>query len=156
MALAEKSESFVADLPLLSDEALAKLYTWGKSTCVRFDVHMNKDGLILVAQRKKSGTCRDHMRLLRTNLQNWGVELPVKQTGWLRIVPAEEVAKATSTGDPLPEMSEQSPEKAEGSETNATPPGTPPRASMWAPPMSAHKIGVYLPLPPCLLTPLPA
>ena len=108
MALADKSDCFVADLPLLEDEALAKLYTWGKSTCVRFDVHMKSDGLILVAQRKKSGTCRDHMRLLRTNLQNWGVSnLPVKQTGWLRIVPAEEVAKATSTGDPLPEMSEQ-------------------------------------------------
>ena len=148
MALADKSDCFVADLPLLEDEALAKLYTWGKSTCVRFDVHMKSDGLILVAQRKKSGTCRDHMRLLRTNLQNWGVELPVKQTGWLRIVPAEEVAKATSTGDPLPEMSEQTdPAKEEGSETS--PPGMPPpRASMGSPPI--------MPLPPCLLNPLTA
>ena len=156
MAFAGKSHCFVADLPLLEDEQLGKLYTWGKSTCLNFDVHMKEDGLVLVAKRKKEGTARDHMRLLRTNLQNWGVVgLPAKQTGWLRIVPAEEVAKAMADGDQEPETSEQTDlgKEEAGSETNVSPPGTPPRASTGSPPKGT---GVYLPLPPCLLNPLTA
>ena len=85
--MASSSKAFVADLPDLSEEQLEKLYAWGNSSCERFDLHLQEGGsMTLVAVRKKSGSARDHMRLLRTNLQNWGVSLPAKQTGWLRLV----------------------------------------------------------------------
>ena len=81
------SKSFEADLPDMTEEQLSKLYLWGKSSCEAFDVRMNRDmTMIIVATRKKAGTVRDHMRLLRTNLLNWGVSLPSKQVGWLRLV----------------------------------------------------------------------
>ena len=81
------SKAFVADLPDMTGEQMEKLYAWGKSSCEQFDVQMQTEGTVtLVAVRKKTGTARDHMRLLRTNLQNWGVTLPSKQAGWLRLV----------------------------------------------------------------------
>ena len=81
------SKSFEADLPDMTEEQLSKLYLWGKSSCEAFDARMNRDmTMIVVATRKKTGTVRDHMRLLRTNLLNWGVSLPSKQVGWLRLV----------------------------------------------------------------------
>ena len=77
------SKSFEADLPDMTEEQLSKLYLWGKSSCEAFDARMNRDmTMIIVATRKKAGTVRDHMRLLRTNLLNWGVSLPSKQVGW--------------------------------------------------------------------------
>ena len=85
--MAKISKAFVADLPEMSEEQLEKLYSWGKSSCEQFDVHLQGGGaMTLVAVRKKAGSARDHMRLLRTNLQNWGVSLPAKLTGWLRLV----------------------------------------------------------------------
>ena len=87
------SKSFEADLPELNEDQLAKLYTWGQTTCDKCDVSMNRDmTLVLIATRKKAGSARDHMRLLRTNLINWGVMLPNKQSGWLRLVTAESIA----------------------------------------------------------------
>ena len=81
------SKSFEADLPEMTEEQLSKLYLWGQSSCEAFDARMNRDmTMIIVATRKKTGTVRDHMRLLRTNLLNWGVSLPSKQVGWLRLV----------------------------------------------------------------------
>ena len=81
------SKSFEADLPDMTEEQLSKLYLWGKSSCEAFDARMNRDmTMIIAAARKKAGTVRDHMRLLRTNLLNWGVSLPSKQVGWLRLV----------------------------------------------------------------------
>ena len=81
------SHHFEADIPELSESQLEKLYAWGKSSCENFDVRMNGDmSMVLIATRKKAGTVRDHMRLLRTNLLNWGVSLPSKQVGWLRLV----------------------------------------------------------------------
>ena len=81
------SHHFEADIPELSESQLEKLYAWGKSSCEKFDVRMNGDmSMVLIATRKKAGTVRDHMRLLRTNLLNWGVSLPSKQVGWLRLV----------------------------------------------------------------------
>ena len=54
---------------------------------------MNRDmSMLLSATRKKAGSVREHMRLIRTNLINWGVALPVKQAGWLRIIPEDGVA----------------------------------------------------------------
>lgn len=87
---------FVADLPTMSPEHLAKLYTWGKNTCVRFDVHMKDDGLTLIAERKKEGTARDHQRNLRTLLLSWQVPLQDRQNGWLRLVDQDHIP--TSVG----------------------------------------------------------
>ena len=85
--MAKSGKAFVADLPEMSEEQLEKIYVWGNSSCDQFDLHLQEGGgMTLVAVRKKSGSARDHMRLLRTNLQNWGVILPVKQVGWLRLV----------------------------------------------------------------------
>ena len=84
------SQHFEADLPELTDGQLEKLFAWGQNSCEAFDVRMNGDmTMVLIATRKKSGSVRDHMRLLRTNLVNWGVTLPSKQKGWLRIVTDE-------------------------------------------------------------------
>ena len=81
------SHHFEADIPELSESLLEKLYAWGKSSCEKLDVRMNGDmSMVLIATRKKAGTVRDHVRLLRTNLLNWGVSLPSKQIGWLRLV----------------------------------------------------------------------
>ena len=80
------SKYFEADLPELTPEQLTKLYTWGQTSCEPFDVRMNQDmSMTLTATRRKSDHARGHQRLLRTNLVNWGVELPGKQMGWLRL-----------------------------------------------------------------------
>ena len=92
------SASFVADLPPMDADQLAKMYTWGKTSCSRFDVHMKQDGFTLVVERKKAGTVREHQRMLRTNLKNWGVDMPEKMKDWLRIV---------SDADQLPAPAEQ-------------------------------------------------
>ena len=85
--MARASRAFCADLPDMSAEALEKLYTWGKTSCEKTHVSMDAHGkMILVALRKKQGTARDHQRNLRTLLQNWGVELPQRQPGWLRLI----------------------------------------------------------------------
>ena len=84
------TKGFEADLPELTEGHLEKLHAWGKSSCEAFDVRMNGDmTMVLLATRKKPGSVRDHMRLLRTNLINWGVALPTKQKGWLRLVTNE-------------------------------------------------------------------
>jgi len=81
------SHHFEADIPELSESQLEKLYAWGKSSCEAFDVRMNGDmSMVLIATRKKQDSVRGHMRLLRTNLLNWGVALPTKQVGWLRLM----------------------------------------------------------------------
>ena len=81
------SHHFEADIPELSESQLEKLYAWGKSSCEKFDVRMNGDmSMVLIATRKKQDSVRGHMRLLRTNLLNWGVALPTKQIGWLRLI----------------------------------------------------------------------
>ena len=81
------SKSFEADLPELTPDQLTKLYAWGQSSCEHLDVRMKPDmTMVLVATRKKAGSVRDNMRLLRTNLLNWGVALPTKQLGWLRLI----------------------------------------------------------------------
>ena len=91
------SKSFECDLPELTEDQLAKLYAWGQSSCETFDVRMNGDMTMeLFATRKKGGSVRDHMRLLRTNLINWGVNLPPKQSGWLRL---DRVGGDDSQGD---------------------------------------------------------
>ena len=46
--------------------------------------------MMLIATRKKQDSVRGHMRLLRTNLLNWGVALPTKQVGWLRLMMDED------------------------------------------------------------------
>ena len=81
------SHHFEPDLPELTEAQLETLYAWGKSSCEAFDVRMNGDmSMMLIATRKKQDSVRCHMRLLRTNLLNWGVALPTKQVGWLRLM----------------------------------------------------------------------
>ena len=108
------SKAFVADLPDLTAEQLGKLYTWGESSCEQFDVRRQSSNLVLVAIRKKHGTVRDHMRLLRTNLINWGVNLPAKQSGWLRLAPDDESAGRLWS---LPATSQAASEPVEREET---------------------------------------
>ena len=115
--MAKASCAFVADLPDMSDEAMERLYTWGKSNCSKFDVHMDANGgMKLVVERKKAGTVREHQRNLKTLLKNWGVALPERQSGWLRIIdegmdyagaeqllaPVEQDTSATSVPFPAP------------------------------------------------------
>ena len=79
--------SFVADLPSLNETQLVKLHTWIQKSCISGDVHLNPDGTMkLVCTRSKAVDKRQHQRTLRTNLQNWGVELENRQTDWLRLV----------------------------------------------------------------------
>ena len=81
------SHHFEADIPELSESQVEKLYAWGKSSCEKFDVRRNGDmSMVLIATRKKQDSVRGHMRMLRTNLLNWGVNLPTKQVGWLRLI----------------------------------------------------------------------
>ena len=97
--MAKASRAYRADLPDMSAEALEKLYTWGKSSCEKTHVSMDAHGkMILVALRRKPGTARDHQRNLRTLLQNWGVELPQRQPGWLRLIDESEVNRQLSCG----------------------------------------------------------
>ena len=108
-------KTFEADLPELTPEQLTKLYAWGQSSCEVFDVRMNRNmTMVLLATRKKAGSVRDHMRLLRTNLINWGVTLPTRQAGWLRLVTdegnsagaaAEPARAASSTNQTTPQAS---------------------------------------------------
>ena len=102
------SNTFEADLPELSPEQLSKLYTWGQTSCDTFDLRMNSDmTMVLSAKRKKTDTARGHMRLLRTNLVNWGVSLPTKQVGWLRLTTEE--SRAPSVEDRAAEATHPSP-----------------------------------------------
>ena len=81
------SHHFEADLLELTEAQLEKLYAWGKSFREAFDSRMHGDrSMVLIATRKKQDSVRGHMRLLRTNLLNWGVNLPTKQVGWLRLM----------------------------------------------------------------------
>ena len=106
-----KSAAFAADLPPdMTAEQLAKLYNWGKTYCCKFDVQLMDNGaMLLVAVRKKPGTARDHMRLLRTNLLHWKVEMPPKQANWLRLIDEAESARSESA----PQESAPSPEREE-------------------------------------------
>ena len=82
------SKRFEADLPDMTEEQLSKLYLWGKSSCEHMDFRIKPDmSIVLIATRKKQDSVRGHMRLLRTNLLNWGVTLPTKQLGWIRLTP---------------------------------------------------------------------
>ena len=113
-----KSCAFVADLPeAMSVDALERLYAWGKSSCEKFDVHMHENGtMALVVVRKKPGTARDHQRNLRTLLQNWGVSLPQRQSGWLRIIDETDASSVeqtpATTSDPSGDESSPVPARA--------------------------------------------
>jgi hypothetical protein len=146
--MAKSSAAFVADLPQdMSAEALEKLYGWGKSTCAQFDVHMNVDGsMALVAVRRKSGTARDHMKLLRTLLLSWGVTLPPRQAGWLRIideeaelsrVPADQAPAATAAA-PQKSDEESSPVQERTAEARVSGRGAETRKSNCAPRKRGH------------------
>ncbi len=98
------STAFEAVLPeSITDEQLAKVYTWGRETCTKSDVFMRGGRTHLLAVRKEPKTARDFQRLLRTNFHNWGIELPPKQAGWLKLVSAddfEEIRKPERSAPP--------------------------------------------------------
>ena len=83
------SRAFICDLPDISEDVLAKIYTWGKNQCERFDVHkIPEGGYQLIAIRKKASSLRQTQRLMRTNLLGWGAALPKNgPPGWLRLMP---------------------------------------------------------------------
>ena len=146
--MASSSKAFVADLPEnMSEEQLAKLYAWGQS-CEQFDVHMQDGAMTLVAVRKKCGTAREHMRLLRTNLQNWGVSLPAKQTGWLRLV--DESASAEEQTSQAPTAAEASVPDEGAADTPER--SVPPDESVPAPSITRQSCSARLELPVNLLT----
>ena len=86
--------AFVADIPTsVSDEALAKLYTWSREKFEQRDIVLQEDGSYVLGALVPEGinkNVRDWQRLLRTNLLNWGVEMPKLQKGWLRAVSMEQ------------------------------------------------------------------
>ena len=92
MKMATTGAHFVATLPAsMTDDQLLKVVEWSKQACVKSDVTMRCDGRCeLVAESKKKKTAREFQRNIRTNMLNWGMDLPSKQTGWLRIVSEEE------------------------------------------------------------------
>eukprot|EP00969_Alexandrium_andersonii_P093250 4117629-Alexandrium_andersonii.AAC.2 len=94
----ERSTAFYALLPgTLSDEQVARLEQWGARSCEGYRVTREGAHVRLVAVRERAATVRELQRLLRTNLRNWGVELPPKQSGWLGLL--EVVAAEDPTAD---------------------------------------------------------
>lgn len=140
-----KACAYVADLPQdMSTDALERLYAWGKGSCEKFDVHMNANGsMTLVVVRKKAGTAREHQRNLRTLLNNWGVALPQRQAGWLRIIGEEmgSVEQAPAASDPPDAAAFQEAHACDGADLPTAPTGMP---------VSAHSAMVGLRLRPPL------
>ena len=108
--MAKSSPAFVAELPEeVSVEALERLYAWGKTHCEQFDLRMNANGsMTVVVVRKKPGTARDRQRNLRTLLTNWGVALPQRQSGWLRIVDEADTSTPEQASTTAPQAEEES------------------------------------------------
>ncbi len=70
----ETSCAFQATLPgNLSNAALESINKWGRDTCEAFSIETCSDATAIVATRDTQKTVRGFQRLLRTNLQNWGV-----------------------------------------------------------------------------------
>ena len=86
--------AFVADIPELNPEQLAKLYEWSKNKFEHSDIQMNTDGSHLFCAICPDGTkdLRSWQRLLRTNLLNWKIALPKAQKGWVREIPQDDDA----------------------------------------------------------------
>ncbi len=85
--------AFVADIPDVTPEQLAKLYAWTQSKFKESNINMNADSsyaLCALCPDGSSKTVRQWQSLIRTNLINWGVEMPKAQKNWLRGVTAEE------------------------------------------------------------------
>ena len=83
---------FCATLPELTDEQFEKIRKWANETSVKSDFLLNKNGIQLICIRNDTSTkdARSYMRLLRTNLKNWDVEMASKQVGWLKCITVEE------------------------------------------------------------------
>ena len=81
-----KSRCFVATLPNnMTDEQFEKLFTWSKVHCERSDFVRDNECVRLLVTRAEPRTQRDFQRILRTNLLNYGVPLPAKMGGWLKL-----------------------------------------------------------------------
>ena len=86
--------AFVADIPDVTCEQLAKLFAWTQSKFKESKINMNADRasytLSALCLDGSTKTVRQWQSLIRTNLINWGVEMPKAQKNWLRGVTAEE------------------------------------------------------------------
>ena len=86
--------AFVADIPDVTCEQLAKLYAWTQSKFKESKINITPDRssytLSALCLDGSTKTVRQWQSLLRTNLVNWDVELPKGQKNWLRGVSAEE------------------------------------------------------------------
>ena len=91
--------AFVADIPDVTPEQLAKLYAWTQSKFKRSQIGMNADGSSYTLSAlcpDPAKTKRHWQSLLGTNMKHWGVEIPKGQK-WLRAVSAEEYESIIQT-----------------------------------------------------------
>ena len=109
--------AFVADIPDVTPEQLAKLYAWTQAKFKESQINMNADrssytisALCLDGSAK---TVRQWQSLVCTNLLNWGVEMPKAQKNWLRGVSAKEYQSIIQIPDVTPNPSSPTSEKCE-------------------------------------------
>ena len=78
------SVGFTATLPeQMSDEQFEKIRKWAQDTCVKSDFRMVGNCVELMCIRKEARSMRNYQSLMNTNLQNWGCDMPKKQSGWI-------------------------------------------------------------------------
>ena len=146
------SDYFSVKLPsTLTDEQLTKVYTWGKTNCLRSNMLMQRDGYLMVAQKSDKKDLRCRQRLMGTNLKNWGVDI-AKQKGWMSLLTEDEY-EALSQGKHLPSAKHESPrgdEATERSDIEAEPVLRTSARPACYDAMEARP--TYLTLPPCLLS----
>ncbi len=66
----------------------------GENTCVESHFMLKEgDRYEMAARRSEPNSIRGYQKLLRTRLKAWGVDLPDKQQGWLRLLTNEEYSQ---------------------------------------------------------------
>ena len=77
--------------PILRDEQLTKIYSWGKSNCLQSNLISLKDGgYLMITQKADARDLRSRQRLMGTNLKNWGLDVVTRQKGWLSLLTEDE------------------------------------------------------------------
>ena len=115
--------AFVADIPDVTPEQLAKLYAWTQSKFKRSQIGMNADGSSYTLSAlcpDPAKTKRHWQSLLGTNMKHWGVEIPKGQK-WLRAVSAEEYESIIQTPYAAPTPSSPASEPNEECEKASSP-----------------------------------
>ena len=79
----------------LPNAALESINKWGRDTFGAFSIETCSDATAIVAIRDTPKTTRQFQTLLLTNLNHWGIDIPVKRRmGWLSLLTLDE-AKET-------------------------------------------------------------